>query len=289
MAVALSPIYWPIDFRSGSGRPPESARAWAGRLSLAVRLGAASLAGRSHAAAQTVAASSRSLALAYESADVLLPNSELEAGDIAVELGVSTPMEVVPNAADSSVFYPPPNATTRTGVVMAARIEPLKNQLALIRACRRLRAPLTVVGAPHPHHPEYVRKCRDIADSSVTFVDHLPPAGLADLFRSSKVHALPSWFETTGLSSLEAALCGCSIVTTSRGYASEYFGDDAFYCDPGVPSSLDAALREALTTEPPAGLVGMIRSRNTWRTAAQATLRGYEVAIRQARHTALLP
>ncbi len=56
---------------------------------------------------------------------------------------------------------------------------------------------------------------------------------------------MPSWFETTGLSSLEAAAMGCNIVITRKGDAYEYFGDYAYYCDPESPDSIFKAIEKA--------------------------------------------
>jgi len=219
--------------------------------------------------------SSRELALAYEAADVLLPNSQGEADSIRAELGVSTPIRVVPNGADPAVFGISAMAG-RVGVVMASRMEPLKNQLALIKACRALDADLTLVGRVHPHHESYAVACRQTAGPSVTFVDHLAPSDLASVFQRSAVHALPSWFETTGLSSLEAALAGCAIVTTDRGYAGEYFGSDAEYCDPASRTSIRSALERALRRGPPPSLSEHIAASFNWDVVAERTLAAYE-------------
>ena len=79
----------------------------------------------------------------------------------------------------------------------------------------------------------------------VQLQDSVEHAELAPLYRASKVHALPSWSETTGLVSLEAALCGCNIVTTDRGYTRDYFGDMAWYCDPYDNRSIRRAVEAA--------------------------------------------
>jgi hypothetical protein len=54
---------------------------------------------------------------------------------------------------------------------------------------------------------------------------------------------MASWFETTGLAGLEAGLAGANVVITGRGYAREYFGESAWYCDPANLTSI----REAVT------------------------------------------
>ena len=87
---------------------------------------------------------------------------------------------------------------------------------------------MVIAGDDHPHHPGYAEQCRDEGDGWVTFAGQVPhdSTALADLYQGARVHILPSWFETTGLVSLEAALSGCSVVSTERGHAEEYLGGD---------------------------------------------------------------
>ena len=278
--VALSTIYWPLSFRAGARRRLPSAREGLGRLSVGGRLAYSAFQGRYQLEAHRLSLPTRRLLMAYESADMLLPNSRLEAEAIARELGVSTPMSVVHNAADSRVFTRPSPGRQREGVVMAARIEPLKNQLRLIRACAELGVDLTLIGSVHPHHRDYAHQCRRRAGRRVRFIDHAPQDGLAEVFRSAQVHALPSWFETTGLVSLEAALTGCAIVTTARGYASEYFGDRAHYCQPRSVRSIKLAVESALHDGVAPELAETVSRLFSWEAAASATLQAYRKVLR---------
>jgi glycosyltransferase involved in cell wall biosynthesis len=93
------------------------------------------------------------------------------------------------------------------------------------------------------------------------------------------VHILPSWFETTGLSSLEAAFMGCNIVITDKGDAREYFGTNAFYCDPGDPQSIRAAIEKASESEYNEALHDMIQKKYTWEEAAIQTYKAYQQTI----------
>ena len=218
-------------------------------------------------------------ALLFELADLLLPNSLLEAEQIRSDLGVSTPMHVVPNGFDARIFTPPSAGRERLGVAFVGRIEPHKNQLGLIRELRGTGIPLTIAGPDHPDHSAYCAQCRREADESVTFLPGGDEQAVRDVYQSARVHALPSWFETTGLSSLEAAGTGCAIVTTSRGYAREYFGEHALYCDPGRKGSIRDAIRTALAQGPSEALRPLILEKFTWTRAAEATLAGYARAL----------
>jgi len=55
---------------------------------------------------------------------------------------------------------------------------------------------------------------------------------LRNVYAAARMHVLPSIFESPGLSSLEAAIAGCSIVAGNLAFESEYFQDGAYYCDP---------------------------------------------------------
>jgi glycosyltransferase involved in cell wall biosynthesis len=81
--------------------------------------------------------------------------------------------------------------------------------------------------------------------------------------------------ETTGLSSLEAAVAGCSLVVSPNGDTREYFGDHAEYCDPGDVRSIRAAVLRAYETLPSPELAHAIRTEYTWERAADATYAAY--------------
>ncbi|MDQ4039106.1 MAG: glycosyltransferase family 4 protein [Actinomycetota bacterium] len=271
--VVLSTIYWPSDRSVPSP--------WSTRLRYASALAWHALR-REHArAAREVLSSSIYMALLCESADLLLPNSRPEVEHLVRELGVSTPWRVVPNGADPEVFsnQGAPSWEERSGVIYVGRIEPHKNTLSLIQAMRQINLDLTIVGEPHPHHPDYVRRCHRAAGPHTQFMSARPQDVLPDLLRRARVHVLPSWYETTGLVSLEAALCGCNVVSTSLGHATDYLGPAAWYCDPASQRSIRAAVLAAHDAQPRGDLAKRIRDRFTWQHAAASTLGAYEQVL----------
>jgi glycosyltransferase involved in cell wall biosynthesis len=277
--VALSTIYWDRSYRADGGGARIGVRAAAGRGWRATTFARAALAGRGALLEKCRESTSNETALfaAYESADLILPNAEGEAGAVRRDLGVSTPSHTVPNGVDPVSFT---DSSTpfedREYVLFVGRMEPHKNQLGLIEALRGSGLPLVIAGHEHPDHPRYVEQCHRAGAGWVAFrgtVEH--ESELADLYRGARVHVLPSWFETTGLVSLEAALSGCSVVSTSRGHAREYLGEDAWYCDPGSPPSILQAVRHAWETPPPPSLRERVLGAFTWKHVAQATLAAY--------------
>ena len=111
------------------------------------------------------------------------------------------------------------------------------------------------------------------------FIEHLPQAGLIKYYRQAKVHALPSWFETTGLSSLEAAAMGCNVVISDKGDTKEYFEEKAFYCDPRSPESIYDAVEKASGHPYNDLLRKKIIASYTWQQAAIQTLIAYKQVL----------
>lgn len=215
-----------------------------------------------------------------ESAAVLLPNSRAEQAEIESRFGVRRLTVIVPNAADTSTFGPPTHpAPPRAGVLCVGRLEPRKNQLALIEALRGTGIPLTLVGQTGRFSGAYGRRCRRAADANVRFVGPQPPAELARFYHAARVHACVSWYETPGLASLEAALCGCALVVTPGGSTREYFGDEAAYAEPDSLASIRAAVEQALTHGPSPGLAERVARQYTWDAAAAATAEAYRLAL----------
>ena len=219
-----------------------------------------------------------------ETVKVVLPNSRVENEEIERRFRVARPSVVVPNAADSSTFSPAPEASSgaRQGVLCVGRIEPRKNQLALIRALAGSATRLRLVAQPIDSRQPYGRQCLEEAGDNVEFLPWHEPRDLCDLYRESLVHACVSWYETPGLVSLEAALCECAVVSTVKGSVREYLLDDAHYCEPGDVASIREAVERALSSGPTPGLAERVGAEYSWEAAARKTLEGYEMALAMA-------
>ena len=230
--VALSTIYWNRDYTTGQHDTGQFLQTWKHRTRTGLILLRSALQGRHIQKCEAYTQHLQTTRVAYEMADLLLPNSELEAQMIRSDLGATTPYHVVPNAAPATFMRSAKaDIAERHHVLYAGRFEPHKNQLGLIEAMRGSNIPVVLVGPPHPDHAAYYAQCKIRATNNITILPGVPHEELAPLYCKARVHVLPSWLETTGLVSLEAALCGCNIVTRSGLYP-EYFRDMAWYCDP---------------------------------------------------------
>ncbi len=211
---------------------------------------------------------------------LLLPNSEAEYQKIETLYGIKKKYCVIPNGIDNSLFYSSSEAPKDDKLILsAARIEGRKNQLNLIKALNDTDYTLLLTGLPAPNQRKYYEECKKIASRNIIFCGRVPIATLMEYYRKAKVHVLPSWHETCGLSSLEAAAMGCNIVITEKGFTREYFGDDAFYCEPGNPESIFNAIEKAANSECRNELQQKVLHQYTWQQAAASTLLAYQKII----------
>ena len=211
-----------------------------------------------------------------EGAALLFPNSNMESRRLEQLYHVTVNCIPIPNGLDTELFSFNEQLPKEENLVLCvARIEGIKNQANLIRALNNTRYRLLIIGDHAPNQLSYYRRCRKIAASNVEFIGHLPQQELVQYYQKAKVHILPSWFETCGLSSLEAGAMGCNIVITDKGYTREYYEDYAFYCDPGNPSSILKAVDRAAGAGFRPALRRKILTHYTWNLAASGIARGY--------------
>lgn len=223
----------------------------------------------------------KSVKYLIKNSKVLLPNSQNEYDRLVKKYGLGNDYIVVPNAIDPVMYKKTTNILEnfRNRIVCVARVEGRKNQLNLVRALRNTRHKLVIIGLPSPNNIGYYEQCRREATDNISFISRVSEEELYEIYNSAKVHVLPSFFETTGLSTLEAAVMGCNIVITDKGDTVEYFGDKAYYCDPDSPESIRTAIEAAIEAPYNESLREMILQNYTWQKAAAKTLEGYKLAL----------
>ncbi|MFD0750595.1 glycosyltransferase family 4 protein [Mucilaginibacter calamicampi] len=213
-------------------------------------------------------------------ANQILPNSFSECRRVNTAYPSNVRYTIVPNGIDPELFkYNHAVKKDAELVLCVARIEGIKNQLNLIKALNGTRFKLILIGAYSPNQKGYYDECRAIAAPNIVFIDHIQQAQLLQYYAQAKVHILPSWFETTGLSSVEAAAMGCNIVITDKGDTREYFEDAAFYCNPASPQSILAEVEKASSATNNTALREKILEKYTWPQAAKQTLKAYQLAL----------
>lgn len=167
----------------------------------------------------------------------------------------------------------------RLFVACVARVEPVKNQLALVRAVEILPdAALVLVGPVGEER--YARLVRGQASSPATngrvaFTGSQNTERIRELLAAVDVHVLASFRETPGLATLEAAACGCGVVVTEDGSATEYLGGAAHVAEPVDPASIARAIAAA-HADPRQPAARKIVEHFDWARAVDALFSAYE-------------
>lgn len=212
----------------------------------------------------------------YKNTGAILPNSYSEMSRLYKKFGDTKALKFkVVNAIEPLEDITPNNKYKDT-IICVGRIERRKNQLNLIKAVKKLNIPCYIIGKPAINDSGYYELCKKEAGKNVFFIDALPQLEIYQIMKAARVHVLPSWFETTGLVSLEAYYYGCNIVITEKGDQKEYFQDYAYYCEPSNVDSIKEAVLRAYNNEYNEEFRTFIKENYIWKKTAEQTKKCYE-------------
>jgi glycosyltransferase involved in cell wall biosynthesis len=144
--------------------------------------------------------------------DRFLANSQYVAGRIGRYYNRRSAVVYPPVATD---FYTPESRSSARGFLIVSALVPYKRLDVAIEACRRLAAPLTIVGTG----PEEAR-LRALAGPDTRFLGWLPDEEIRTLYRSAAATLLPGT-EDFGIVPLESQACGTPVVALGDGGARE--------------------------------------------------------------------
>lgn len=177
----------------------------------------------------------------------IIANSYIESESIKSDFNIDKPINIIYNGIEvEDEQVPLYSIRERYGlnsyVLCVGRICNKKNQLPLAKACNKLGIQLLLVGKIKNN--DYFREC--VEYKNVLYLGFMDSYNIYNAYRFAKLHVLPSFMETPGFSSLEAAASGCNIVSTIEGSAKEYFKNMAIYCDPYNEESIYNSVEEGL-------------------------------------------
>jgi len=222
-----------------------------------------------------------------ELSSIILPNSEMEASLISTTFRIKREkFHIVPNGVDKRFSDAKPDLFIQKYgledfILFVGRIEARKNVVSLLSACKDLNAPVVIVGHDSILEHDYFKLFKKMADSDpnfeyLGFLSHNSEE-LTSAYAAAKVFVLPSWYETPGLSALEAGLAGCNIVITREGSTTEYFKDLAWYVDPASIKDIRKKISDALEKPKTTTLRQLILKSYTWETVAEKTIQAYDL------------
>jgi glycosyltransferase involved in cell wall biosynthesis len=189
---------------------------------------------------------------AWRQADLVVVNSRAEAALLERDAGRFENLRVAYSGVSGDAFGGDPAEGRRLlgvgdepFVLSVARVERRKNHLSLALALRGLPVRLVILGAVLPGNEQCFADVRQ-ALPDVVHVPHLDHPLVRHAHAAAALHALPSWYETTGLSTLEALAAGRPVVVAGGPCVREYFDGCASFCRPGSIRSIRRAVEQAL-------------------------------------------
>jgi glycosyltransferase involved in cell wall biosynthesis len=222
-------------------------------------------------------------------ADIILPNSKIEAKIIKEIFDLDwDKFSVVYNAADKRFLKATPTEFLKKfGVenflLNVGRIEPRKNQLKLLQSIKELELPTVFIGnvADRRYFYLFKKQIDKIKNTKIVFIPFISHESslLSSAYAAAKTFVLPSWYETPGLSALEAAMAGCNIVITNRGSTREYFRNYVEYIDPSNIRDIRTKIEKSYFSPKNNKLKNFVAKHYTWENTALQTLKAYERVI----------
>ena len=168
-------------------------------------------------------------------------------------------------------------------------VEPRKNLLRVFEAFRAGRRashfvwPLVVVGATGwKSSKEHEMLDGLIKDGLALYLNYVTDDTLLNLYASAGALVFPSLYEGFGLPVLEAAACGCPVITSERSAMAEFAPEETLFVNPEDVSSISGALK-AIPSKPQFGSssdAGTHAASRTWADVAQETSEVYRAALR---------
>lgn len=195
----------------------------------------------------------------------IITNSYSESENIKRDFNINKKCEVIYNGVEVEDENVPlysirERYNLNSYILCVGKIYPKKNQLALAKACNKLGIQLLLIGKIK--NEEYYKEC--INHGKVLYLGFMDSYNIYNAYRFAKLHVLPSYVETPGFSSLEAAASGCNIISTIEGSAKEYFKDMAIYCDPYDEESIYKAVEEGLKKPKSDELKDFVKENYSW-------------------------
>ena len=227
----------------------------------------------------------------YSAVDMLLPNSNVEARQIARRFKI--PLDrlcVIPHGVDPRLAEADPelfrrHAGVRDFVLYVGTIEPNNQQLGFLWALKDVDVPVIILGNVAPQCAWYFDECRRVANSQVQFLPWF--AGndprMASAYAACGCLVVGSGVAAPERIALAAGVSGTPLVLFEGGCGSEYFGQQAVYIRPDDVPGIRRGVQAALDRKRSKNLAEHVCTYFSWKAVARALRDAYGQAGRASR------
>jgi len=215
-----------------------------------------------------------------EIANILLPNGIAERDKIIDVFKIDKKkFKIIPNGVDKKYANTSPEMfNEKYGledfVLSVGAIGPRKNQFNLIRALKGEDIPIVLIGSTNDKN--YLDLCKREGGKNVHILGFVDEKMLMSAYAACKTFALLGWYETPGLTALEAGLAGVNVVITNVGTTKEYFKNYVQYVNFDDIEDVKEKVVASFNSPKNDKLKKHILKNFTWEKTAEKTLEAYE-------------
>jgi glycosyltransferase involved in cell wall biosynthesis len=140
---------------------------------------------------------------------------------------LSTTVVPIPNPIDIDLFCPTPHPSQDQAVCFVGRLESAKGIHTLLEAIPQVlaRAPDVEFEIVGPDPDNLAAKVAPADLPRVRFRGRMPLTALPTIYQRSALCVVPSWYDNSPNTAIEAMACGIPVVATSAGGTPEYVRD----------------------------------------------------------------
>jgi glycogen(starch) synthase len=188
-------------------------------------------------------------ALLHSAAAITAPSRDI-ADRTRTYFCLDAPIARVPNPVDTDLFSPAADAAMGVQVCFVGRADGPKGILTLLEAAPQVlaRAPFVTFEVVGSDPGNLGASLTGSVARSVRFLGRVPHAALPDIYRRSALSVVPSLYDNSPNTAIEAMACGIPVVASSAGGTPEYVLDrrTGLVVPPRDPEALaDAVVRLA--------------------------------------------
>ncbi|MDA2936270.1 glycosyltransferase family 4 protein [Patescibacteria group bacterium AH-259-L05] len=161
------------------------------------------------------------------------------------------------------------NSLPKDFILTVGRIDPVKNQVSLIKALfNNKEIPLVFVGSKKGplSFKKYISEFEQFSKKrgNVYWFDEMPLKNLPFFYQRAHVYCQPSIWETFGIAIFEAGYFGCNLVVSEESGAKDYLKKRALFCSPLNLDSIKGSIMSAFKKPKNNNLSNYIKKNFEW-------------------------
>ena len=207
-------------------------------------------------------------------ADYIISLGNSESKDIMQYSSRTKKIIEIPNGVSNSILnFDNSKIIKEDYIVCVGIINKTKNQLRLIKVCKKNNYKLILIGPDSVQEKMYVNACKALGNQFVEFLGYMDNNSkeFMNIVAKAKLFVLPSLNEVLPISVFEALMLGTPVVSTKNSSLGTYLTekDGCLLCDPNSEKSITNAISKMYGKHIDKELIAEFKSNYTWHNVAE--------------------